>query len=143
MQQLGRPEPSFKHPPGLYDGKATLHCSLGQSGVHAWDLLFSGSFFESVDEHYRGEAEYDSRNQNVILPSCMAYSLVTITGFPDIRSVASVRDRRPCAQVLAVTYDFSGAAARLVAVKVAGDNCIPPGRAVWTVLAAPEVNHKP
>ena len=38
-----------------------------------------------------------------------------------------------------MTYDFSGAAARLVAVKVAGDNCIPPGRAVWTALAAPEV----
>ncbi|KAK9821708.1 hypothetical protein WJX81_000110 [Elliptochloris bilobata] len=41
-------------------------------------------------------------------------------------------------QVLALTYDFSGVAARLVAVKVAGDNCIPPGRAVWTVLAAPD-----
>ena len=67
----------------------------------------------------------------------------TVQGCSDASPVASVRAWQCCGQVLAVTYDFSGAAARLVAVKVAGDNCIPPGRAVWTVLAAPEVYPHP
>ena len=74
---------------------------------------------------------------------CMLWGLV-------LCRVAQTHHPRPLSelgtcrgQVLAVTYDFSGAAARLVAVKVAGDNCIPPGRAVWTVLAAPEVHPHP
>lgn len=74
---------------------------------------------------------------------CLVQGLVTRRFGLDASPVASVRECQPCGQVLAVTYDFSGAAARLVAVKVAGDNCIPPGRAVWTVLAAPEVHSHP